>query len=290
MKLFTPESWERLSVALAKTAETGIPYELELNTIREDGTYGWMWVHGRAVLDEHGRIIGLKGVAQDISERKLAEQEKDRLTQQLNQAHKMELLGQLAGGVAHDFNNLLTVIMGYSAELCSNPGSDSRTRQDAEEIFKAGNRAKMLTRQLLTFSRKQVLQTRVWDLNEAIGNLQGIFFRLIGVHIQVTWLPSPESVMVKADPGQIEQIIINLVLNARDAMPGGGKVRIETAVITQTTPELEQLFQVSPGSYVLLAVSDTGQGITKDIQRRLYEPFFTTKEQGRAGTGAEQRL
>jgi len=280
-KLFTKESWDRLSVSLAKTAETGVPYELVLNTLREDGSNGWMWVHGQAVKDKYGKIIGLKGVAQDISESKLNEREKERLTNQLNQAHKMELLGQLAGGVAHDFNNLLTVIMGYSAELSSNPDLDSLAKQDAQEIFKAGSRAKELTQQLLTFSRKQVSQLIVLDLNELITNMQGFFKRLIGHHIVIDIQLSPESAMIKADQGQIEQIITNLVLNSRDAMPGGGKLTINTSILASITTEMENQYQVAPGKHVLLSVTDTGKGIPPDIKDRLFEPFFTTKEKGK---------
>jgi PAS domain S-box-containing protein len=280
MKLFSRESWDRLSAALARTAEIGIPYELELNTIREDGTNGWMWVHGEAVFSESGKIVGLKGVAQDISERKLAEIEQEKLTEQLNQAHKMEMLGQLAGGVAHDFNNLLTVIMGYSAELSSNPALDSLSRQDAVEIFKAGERAKELTQQLLTFSRKQIVQAKVLDINELVNNLHSIFSRLIGEHIEIVSIPSGERALVKADQGQIEQVVINLVLNSRDALPEGGKIKIETSVIAATTKDIETLFRVKPGKYVLISVSDNGIGIPKDIQSKIYEPFFTTKDKG----------
>jgi len=157
-KLFTPESWERLSAALAKTASTGIPYELELETTLKHGKRGWMWVYGHAVTNAAGEITQIRGAAQDITERKLAEQEKEKMQLHLNQAHKMEMLGQLAGSVAHDFNNLLTVIMGYSAELSNEPNLKRQLKQDAEEIFKAGARAKELTQKLLTFSKKQVIQ------------------------------------------------------------------------------------------------------------------------------------
>lgn len=280
-KLFTPESWERLSIALTKTAETGIPYELELNTISQNGTKGWMWVYGQTVVNENGVVTGLRGAAQDITERKRAEKEKEILTNQLNQAHKMELLGQLAGGVAHDFNNLLTVIMGYSAELSSNPELEAMAKQDAEEIFKAGARAKSLTQQLLTFSKKQVVQAIVLDLNELISNLQGVFDRLIGAHIKIFCLPSHLRAMVKADRIQIEQAVINLVLNSRDAMPGGGTVTIETSVMDHTASNIGNSGQLKDGKYVLLSVSDTGCGIPEELKSRLFEPFFTTKDKGR---------
>jgi PAS domain S-box-containing protein len=280
-KLFTKASWDALSEALAHTAATGVPYELELETLLKEGATGWMWVHGKPVRDDAGQIVGLRGAAQDITERKLAEQEKERLKEQLNQTHKMELLGQLAGGVAHDFNNLLTVIMGYSAELCAGTAPLSQIKQDAEEVFKASVRAKELTQQLLTFSRKQVLQTKTLDLNALICNLNGVFLRLIGTHIEIVQKLTKDSVTIYADQGQIEQLIINLVINSRDAMPKGGKIYIETSLIAAYSKEMEEKYQVSPGKYVLLTVTDTGPGIPKEVQSKLFEPFVTTKGKGK---------
>lgn len=280
-KLFTPESWEILSTSLANTAATGVPYELELETILNDGSTGWMWVHGKVVRDESGKIIGLRGAAQDITERKLAEQQKERMQEQLNQTHKMELLGQLAGGVAHDFNNLLTVIMGYSAELCNSTASDEQISQDAEEIFKASVRAKELTQQLLTFSRKQVVQTQTLDLNEVIDRMKGVFNRLIGSHIEIKHKLAEEQVMIFADQGQIEQLILNLIVNSRDAMPAGGVISVETAVISVNNLELQDEYQVPVGKYVLLSVADNGTGVPKTLQDKLFDPFFTTKSEGK---------
>ncbi|MDZ4121448.1 MAG: ATP-binding protein, partial [Candidatus Cloacimonadaceae bacterium] len=179
--------------------------------------------------------------------------------------------------MAHDFNNLLTVIMGYSADLSSNPILDIQVKKDAAEIFKAGSRAKELTKKLLTFSRKQVVQAKVVDITELINNLQGVFDRLLGSHIRISCFSSPESAIVKADPGQIEQVVINLVLNSRDAMPGGGLVTIKTSVLEHTTADIESLYQVKPGKYVMLSVSDNGHGIPMNIQSKLFEPFFSTK-------------
>ncbi|MDD4310464.1 MAG: response regulator, partial [Candidatus Cloacimonetes bacterium] len=278
-KLFTRESWERLSAALAKTAETGIPYEMELNTIRDDGYYGWMWVHGRVVLDETGKTLGLKGVAQDISERKHSEQEKEKLQSSLDQARKMDLVGQLAGGVAHDFNNLLTVIMGYSAELCNSLPPDSQFIPDVEEILKAGKRAKDLTQQLLTFSRKQMIQAMVLDLNVIISNLDKMLRRLIGEHIELVNLLANEHTLIMADSGQMEQVIINLVVNSRDAMPKGGKITVQTSILVIDKVN-ETSFQADPGKYVLLSVTDNGKGMDKSTISKVFEPFFTTKEKG----------
>ncbi len=203
-----------------------------------------------------------------------------KIQEQLNQAHKMEMLGQLAGGVAHDFNNLLAVIMGYSAELSRSPALDRQSREDAEEIFKAGTRAKGLTQQLLTFSRKQHIQAKVLDVNELLSNLQGIFSRLISEHIGIVSISSQEKAIIKADQGQIEQVVINLVLNSRDALTMGGKITIETCVIATTTKDIEYQFQVKRGKYVQISVSDTGVGIPKGIQNKVFEPFFTTKGKG----------
>lgn len=280
-KLFTDESWQILKTALANTADNGVPYELELNTVLPDGTKGWLWVFGQTVKDENGVVIGISGAAQEITERKKAEYEKEILTNQLNHAQKMDLLGQLAGGVAHDFNNLLTVIMGYSAELSNSSRLDNTDRHEAEEIYKAGARAKRLTQQLLTFSRKQVVQAIVLDLNELITNLQVVFDRLIGAHIKIVFQASTDPAMVKVDRVQIEQTIINLVLNSRDAMPLGGTVTIKTFIMEQTKSDIESLFQVNPGKYVLLSVADTGCGIPQEIQNSIFEPFFTTKEKGK---------
>jgi PAS domain S-box-containing protein len=199
---------------------------------------------------------------------------------QLNQAHRMEMLGQLAGGVAHDFNNLLTVIMGYSAELSNSLAPDSHARQDAKEIFKAGSRAKELTQQLLIFSRKQLVQTKVMDVNELITNLHGLFFRLIGEHIEIVTKLSPGKAIIKADKSRIEQVVINLVLNSRDALVHGGRIVIETSVLATTTKAVENQYQVKPGGYVLISVCDNGIGIPKAIQSKIFEPFFTTKDTG----------
>ncbi len=241
-----------------------------------------VWFHTNVVpiIGKDGELLGFKGSNTDITERIHMEEENIRIQNQFNQSHKMELLGQLAGGVAHDFNNLLTVIMGYSEELRSNLPPQSQNQKEAAEIFKAGSRAKELTQQLLSFSRKQVIQAKVLDLNALVANLQSIFLRLIKEDIQIVSIPSKESALVKADHGQIEQVITNLVLNSRDAMPNGGKITISTAVIDDITAVLENFDQVKPGKYVLLSVSDTGYGMSPSVQSKIFEPFFTTKDKG----------
>jgi two-component system, cell cycle sensor histidine kinase and response regulator CckA len=196
----------------------------------------------------------------------------------------MEAVGQLAGGIAHDFNNLLTGILGYSDLLLGRIGANDPARADAEEIKRAGERAASLTRQLLAFGRRQFLQPKVMDLNLVVADLERLLRRLIGEHIELITQPAPALGRVRADPGQVQQVIMNLVLNARDAMSRGGRLTIETANLRADQIGPSRQGTVHPGSYVMLAVTDTGCGMDADILARVFEPFFTTKEPGK-GTG-----
>jgi PAS domain S-box-containing protein len=216
-------------------------------------------------------------------ERKRVEEALDESEEQLRQSQKLEAIGQLAGGVAHDFNNLLTVIGGYSSMLLGKLPEDSSYISSVDEIKKASDRAGALTRQLLAFSRKQILQPKVLDLNVVVTDLEKMVRRLIGEDIDLLIITSPVLGKVKADPGQIEQVLLNLIVNARDAMPKGGKLTIETRN-TAHSEEYAQRHVSLPGRYVMLAVSDTGSGIDPAIQPRVFEPFFTTKGSGQ-GTG-----
>jgi len=225
----------------------------------------------------------LASLEAEISERKQAEQSLRETEDQLRQSQKLEAVGQLAGGVAHDFNNLLTIIMGYAELLLVRGGLTDAMREKVEEIRNAGVRAAALTRQLLAFSRKQVLQPVVLDLNALIEGTGKMLQRLIGENIQMTTLLKPIT-RIHADPGQIEQVIINLAVNARDAMPEGGKITIETV-----NAELDEAYAATqvaarPGNYVMLSISDTGAGMDEETQKHIFEPFFTTKEIGK-GTG-----
>jgi len=219
----------------------------------------------------------LLGVATEITERK-------RLEEQLLQSQKMEAVGQLAGGVAHDFNNILTAIVGYTDLLAAELASNVRQLEDLEEIRKAARRAAALTRQLLAFSRKQVLEPRIIDVNSVVLNLDKMLRSLISENIELKTDLADNLGAARADPNQIEQVIMNLAINARDAMPDGGTVTIETGNVTLDDAYAAQHVSVIPGEYVMLAVSDTGCGMDAKTQSRIFEPFFTTKPAGR-GTG-----
>ncbi|HYK82683.1 MAG TPA: PAS domain S-box protein [Gemmatimonadales bacterium] len=222
-------------------------------------------------------LVGIFGIGRDVTERV-------QLEQQLRQAQKMEAVGRLAGGVAHDFNNILTAITGYADLLAEDlPAGDPR-RQDAEEIRKSAERAAALTRQLLAFSRQQVLQPRVLDLNALVSELEKLLHRLLGEDVALATELEPMVGHIKADPGQLEQVLMNLAVNSRDAMPRGGRLTIETRNVDLDEAYARDHYPVQPGKYVLLAVSDTGTGMTAEVQAHLFEPFFTTKEKGK-GTG-----
>ena len=210
--------------------------------------------------------------------------EQIKLERQLQQAQKMESIGRLAGGVAHDFNNVLSVIIGYSELLLNQIPPDDPVYGKIKAIYDAGSKASALTRQLLAFSRKQLLERKVISLNTIIKDFLKIFAKIVGEDIVFTTYLSPESCTVEADPGQIEQILMNLIVNAKDAMPNGGEIIIETAVVQLDASYIEKHMEVKPGQYVLLSISDTGEGMDEDVKSKIFDPFFTTKEQGK-GTG-----
>jgi PAS domain S-box-containing protein len=270
-----PEDRERVLGQVVRTHELAESFAADYRLRAADGR--WVWVHDETVpvLDDDGNRVFLLGFMLDITERK-------QLEEQLVHAQKLEAVGRLAGGIAHDFNNVLTAISGYAEFLLARlPVGDPR-RPDAEEIVHAADRAAGLTRQLLAFSRRQVLQPRELDLNEVVGGLERLLRRVAGDDIELTVDLGEDVVPVRADPGQIEQVILNLAMNARDAISGPGRLEVTTRAVT--FPEGEPSLELPAGRYTTLRVADTGHGIDDDVRPHLFEPFFTTKEQGK-GTG-----
>ena len=267
---FTPIAAHRKALA-----GESVTYELEWQKLVFE-------THVQPFHGSEGELLGVIGVALDITDRK-------HLADQLRQSAKLQAVGELAGGVAHDFNNLLMVVKGHAEMLTDRLAKipadlSAPARQNVEQIQQAAERATGLTRQLLAFSRMQVLQPRVLDLNDAVAGMIQMVSRVIGENIELAFLPGAKLGRVKADPSQIEQVILNLVVNARDAMPEGGRLTIETLNVDLDHNYVQQHAVVEPGPYVMLTVSDTGSGIDPETQARIFEPFFTTKTQGR-GTG-----
>jgi PAS domain S-box-containing protein len=244
---------------------------------KKDGTPISVRLSGRAILKTNGEVEAFEMIAEDVTERHALEE-------QLRQSQKMEAVGRLAGGVAHDFNNLLTVIKGYSELMLDQLEAADPMRAEVEEIQRAADRAASLTRQLLAFSRQQVLAPKVIDLNTVVGNMDKLLKRLLGEDVDLFTVLDPKIGTVRADPGQVEQVIMNLAVNARDAMPKGGKLTIETSNVALDEGYAREHASVKPGYYVMIAVSDTGIGMDAVTRSHVFEPFFTTKELGK-GTG-----
>jgi two-component system, cell cycle sensor histidine kinase and response regulator CckA len=285
LSIIHPDDRERTATAAAAALDSGKTNSvLEFRWLTRDGRFLWVESTSAVALDEQGRPGGLRGVTIDISERKRVEEALHKSEEQLQQSQKLEAIGQLAGGIAHDFNNLLTVVSGYCGLALNQLQDEEFVRHSIEEIKKAGERAASLTRQLLAFSRKQVLQPKVIDLNSVVSEMGRMLQRLIGEDIELRTVLDFKLGNVKADPGQLEQVIMNLAVNSRDAMPHGGQLTIETANVSVDDHYVMEHVAIKPGPYVLLAISDTGVGIDQDAQAHIFEPFFTTKGIGK-GTG-----
>jgi two-component system cell cycle sensor histidine kinase/response regulator CckA len=276
MAILYPDSRQRRDFFDALLRVRGLA-NYEMRGERKDGGTAWTFQNASLLADEQAGEVIVEGTVSDITERR-------HLEEQLRQSQKMEGIGQLAGGIAHDFNNLLTTVLGYSDMALSQLPAQDPIREDILEIQKAGQRASNLTRQLLAFSRKQVFEPRVIDLNALIAESSRMLARLIGEHIHFVTELDPELASVRADPGQVEQVIVNLVVNARDAMPEGGTLTMRTANADVVASNARDHSGVAPGRYVVIAVRDTGVGIDPETQKRIFEPFFTTKEKPQ-GTG-----
>jgi PAS domain S-box-containing protein len=263
-------------MAAEEASKNGLPFQAEFRIKRKDGREVWLNDTAVVVQGSDAHPV-MEGIMVDITDRK-------HLETQLQQSRKMEAVGRLAGGIAHDFNNLLTIITGYTDLALSRPAIPLELRADIERIENAAARAAALVRQLLAFSRKQVLQPKTLDLNSIVINLDKLLRRLMDDNIEMTTAVSENVGKVKADPAQIEQVLMNLVVNARDAMPQGGRIVIETSNIDLDSAYADGHASVKPGRYVMLAVSDTGMGMDRDTVAHIFEPFYTTKESGR-GTG-----
>ena len=257
--------------------KTGAVKESEARWKRKDGGQITVRLSGRPRRNAQEKIEGFEIIAEDVSERRVLED-------QLRQSQKMEAVGRLAGGLAHDFNNLLTVIKGYSELMEGQLDPNDPLRSEVREVHRAAERAAALTRQLLAFSRQQVMAPRVLDLNQVVGNMDKLLRRLLGEDVKLFTALDPRLGRVKADPGQIEQVIMNLAVNARDAMPHGGKLTLESANAHLDDAYVREHVGSKAGDYVMLAVSDSGEGMPPEVQSRIFEPFFTTKEMGK-GTG-----
>ena len=270
---------DRASVRAASAAATadGQPYDIEHRVVRPDGTV--RWVHQRAAIvgDPQGRPLRMIGSVQDITERRLLED-------QLRQSQKMEAIGRLAGGIAHDLNNALTAIAGYAELALGEVAADHAARADVEEIRRGAERAGSVTRQLLAFSRKGLFEPRVFDLNETIAAISRLLSRLLGADVKVQTQLASATLPVLGDPGQVEQAVINLAVNARDAMPGGGTLVLATSLETVDESFARSHPPMPASVYIVLRVSDSGHGMSPETAARIFEPFFTTKDAGK-GTG-----
>jgi PAS domain S-box-containing protein len=282
LDLVVPEDRERAAALLRSWPPRLSDDFFEYRLLHKDGRVKVLEALGRSLYDDprNGIVVN----ARDVTERVAAESALRRTEDQLRQAHKMEAVGRLAGGIAHDFNNVLTAIFGYTDLLLEQLEEGDEKRTDVEEIRRAADRAATLTRQLLAFSRRQMMQPRLIDLNAVAENVGRMLSRLVGTEVRVIFRPGPDLWPVRADPGQIEQVLVNLSVNARDAMPEGGDLVISTSNRTLGEDDVHGLPGLAPGEYVTMTVRDTGSGIPDAVKPHIFEPFFTTKAQGK-GTG-----
>jgi PAS domain S-box-containing protein len=272
-----PHSDKIVLSRLRQNLQRGEAFEGETINYRKDGTEFNIEWQVAPIRNASGKITHFVAIQHDITARK-------RFEAQLFQSQRMETVGKLAGGIAHEFNSILTAIIGQNELLLGDLPAGSPLAKNAIEISRAAGRAAMLTRQLLAYGRKQILQPEILDLNQVIASMEGMFHHLTGEEVETQIVPAPDLHAVKADAGQIEQVIMNMVMNARDAMPNGGKLTMETANITFDQESVGRYPELKAGEYVMLAITDTGAGMSEEVRARVFEPFFTTKGVGQ-GTG-----
>ncbi len=283
LTFFVPEYIPKLKDAISNSLRNGTTFTIEAEVITAKGKRLWAEVRGlRRITEKENNF--LVGTFQDITERKRSEEEQKKLLNQLNQAQKMESVGRLAGGVAHDFNNMLSVIIGHAELSLEQLNQDNPLFNAIKAIRNAAGRSADITRQLLTFARKQVVTPRVLDLNATVAGMLNMLKRLIGEDIDIVWLPGSDVWPVKMDGSQIDQILANLCVNARDAIDGQGRISIETGNVIFDEAYCAQHSYATTGDFVMLVVSDNGHGMDKETQGKIFEPFFTTKANGK-GTG-----
>ena len=277
LEVVHPADRSTVEQGLWRAIQTGQRCELDFRVLDPDGNTRWLAMRGQRAQEEGEKPLRMLGLVMDMTDRR-------QLEEQLLQSQKLEAIGRLAGGVAHDFNNLLTGILGYANFALKSLPENHGARVDILEIERAGTRAAALTAQLLAYARRQMIAPKIVSLNDLVLNMETLLRRLIGEDVDLETRCSPDLWRAQIDPGQFEQVIINLAVNARDAMPRGGRLTVETSNCTLDDTYMQQHPEVAPGDYVVLAVADTGIGMDSATQIRIFEPFFTTKEQGR-GTG-----
>jgi len=284
LEFIAPKDRSQVAENILKPVETGSIRNFQCHALKKDGTQCPVELSASLIVDKGGKPRALMAVLRDITERKRAEMEKAVLQEQLHQSQRMEAIGQLAGDIAHDFGNLLSIIKGYTNLSFHTLKEDDPLQDNIKEIQKATERATALVRQLLDFSHHQVMEMKVLDLNTLLRDLDKMLHQVISEDIKLVMQLAEDLGKVKVDPKNIEQVILNLVVNARDAMPSGGKLFIETANVELDEAYARIHIPTKPGSFVMLSVSDTGDGMTPEVRERIFEPFFTTKENGK-GTG-----
>ncbi len=281
---YAPIWRDKIAELFYACAQNGTPYDEEMQIITAKGKLVWVRTAGEAIRDESGKIVKVQGAFQDITNRKKEEEERQCLQKQLLESQKLESIGRLAGGVAHDFNNMLSVIINYADFALQMTKDQDVLNSYIDEIKKAGVKAATLTHQLLAFSRKQIVEPKIINLNESVSDMQNMLRRLLGEHIEISVQLQENLGTVRFDPGQIDQVLVNLAVNSRDAMPEGGRLVIETQNVVLDEYYVDQHAETTPGNYVMLAVTDSGCGISPSDKEKIFEPFFSTKAKGK-GTG-----